>query len=515
MKQILEIKDPDLQPRLAEAGKIKIGGKGEEREAKSGKKYRLPVKYDHFKITTLERDGKGNFKIDPQLHQIIGDEPRELDIALLHNDPKINFPCRYALYVGARCWCQGDGVAAERRDKDKDGGPLETWHEEKCPCEYLSKGNGSKKKYTCKPHGVLSVMLLQKASLGAVYKFRTTGWNSVAQILGSMQSILEKTGGLLAGIPLKLKIQPKTAAVQDLTTTIYVVYIDTPEGGLPKLLELAREVSQQRRLAYEDVARLNRVLLAPPEGETDADIAEEFYPENDGEVIEGTATATEQEPTTDATPKIDDLPQAEEEPPPEEEPPDVGDPPFADDPAPAGIAKLTDKQRSIIFALSKQVWADSDEAERKRYIYRALKHNLGVADPSLSADKENGITIDQANKLIEWLNEQVESLKRFDKEHPALVPEAEKAANPPGLGSPPEPPDPEKEALILWLADACSGNNPDVEASGANFLCENLCNQLAFDSIAEADTTALRRLKETVMQKARTTRPAAKAEELF
>ena len=42
-------------PTLPERGKIKIGQHGAERQGKSGT-YRLPVKLDHFVVTTLHRD---------------------------------------------------------------------------------------------------------------------------------------------------------------------------------------------------------------------------------------------------------------------------------------------------------------------------------------------------------------------------------------------------------------------------------------------------------------------------
>ena len=44
-----------LTPRFAEVGKIKIGGKGETRKDKNGKDYQLPVRYDHFVVTTTEK----------------------------------------------------------------------------------------------------------------------------------------------------------------------------------------------------------------------------------------------------------------------------------------------------------------------------------------------------------------------------------------------------------------------------------------------------------------------------
>ena len=56
----------NLSGALPERGHIKIGGKGETRQGKSGS-YQLPVKYDHFVITTMVRDKSGNFERDTDL----------------------------------------------------------------------------------------------------------------------------------------------------------------------------------------------------------------------------------------------------------------------------------------------------------------------------------------------------------------------------------------------------------------------------------------------------------------
>ena len=45
-----------VTPRQVEMGKIKIGGLEEKvRTSQSGNKWRAPLKYDHFVVTTLHR----------------------------------------------------------------------------------------------------------------------------------------------------------------------------------------------------------------------------------------------------------------------------------------------------------------------------------------------------------------------------------------------------------------------------------------------------------------------------
>ena len=110
----------NLNKRLVETMKIKIGGKGAERTGKKGS-YRLPVKWDHFKVTGLEKDNKDNFIPDAGIMATLGDKPKKLDILLLTDDIDKNFQTAYACYQGSKRYCMGDGETAERREeKGKD-----------------------------------------------------------------------------------------------------------------------------------------------------------------------------------------------------------------------------------------------------------------------------------------------------------------------------------------------------------------------------------------------------------
>ena len=59
-----------LNPRFAEVGKIKIGGKGETKKTSGGKDFQIPVRYDHFVVTTTERTaGAGQAHHPPGIHR--------------------------------------------------------------------------------------------------------------------------------------------------------------------------------------------------------------------------------------------------------------------------------------------------------------------------------------------------------------------------------------------------------------------------------------------------------------
>ena len=103
-----------LRPTLPEFGKIKIGGKGETRKTSNGKEFQIPVKFDYFVITTLQRDETGNFIKDEVLHKALSEKYgtehfTRIPIRLLYNDPSMNFPSRLVCYKGKSAVCSGDG----------------------------------------------------------------------------------------------------------------------------------------------------------------------------------------------------------------------------------------------------------------------------------------------------------------------------------------------------------------------------------------------------------------------
>ncbi len=181
------------------------------------------------------------------------------------------------------------------------------------------------------------------------------------------------------------------------------------------------------------------------------------------------------------------------------EPPEVGNPPGDAKPPPE---RMTAKDRLQIFALMNKAYAYLEAGEpRKKQLKIFIASKWGWKDISLSEKKENALSHEQVGIVIAELKAIVEldepPLPRTAGET------AEKAAEPLGREPPPDSPDPEKEKAILWLADACSGQNPDIVPFGATRYCDHLCKEMAFASVAQADITALRRLKAEIEKKAR------------
>jgi len=273
-------------PRLAEVGKIKIGGKGKKVTSKKGAQFRVPEKYDHFVVTTSFKDPRtDDFVADTALMARIaeqsGQDPAKLrfiPVTLLFDDPDLNFQVRFSCYAGNQAWCIGDGTKALRLKNDKERETIE------CPCERVLPAYKGQNR--CKVFGRLSVILQCAERLGGVWVFRTTSWNTTRNILSSMMLLKQITGGVLAGLPLLLTIQPKTVVTQDgQSQVVYVVNIEY-SGTIEDLTRKALDIKRQRTEykvqveLLEDQAR-QRLLSMPDVDEEEArDIRGEFYPEN-------------------------------------------------------------------------------------------------------------------------------------------------------------------------------------------------------------------------------------------
>ena len=280
------IKERVLQCRMSEIGRIKIGGLEEKvRRTSSGREWQAPVKYEHFVVTTMERNDKGNFLKDEAIHSVIGDSPRELGIRLLYNDIELNFRTELAYYQGKTCICRGDGEVAQRLDKET--GELT---EVSCPCNKMNEKMG------CKPHGVLNCLLEQCTLCGGVHRFATTSWNTIKGIISSLKFISACTGGKIAGLPLKLKYTKKATTTKDGQSTTIPVIMIVYDGNPVQMLEAAINNEKQRIEAgirmeqLETTVRNEMKQLTANTEVLDEEEIEEFHP---AEEVKTTSTKPE------------------------------------------------------------------------------------------------------------------------------------------------------------------------------------------------------------------------------
>lgn len=215
-----------LNPRFAEIGKIKIGGKGEKRKSKDNKEYQIPVRFEHFVVTTTEKGPDGNFIIDNEIMSKLGREPKEIPIRLPFDSIDMNFFTSFQYYHGKKCICRGDGERAKRIDNKGIESEVPCNPAE---CEYLTSDK-------CKVSGILSCHIPLTMQVGAVHRFRTHSWNSVSNILASLNYIKDNTNGILQGLPLKL-VFLKKATQEHGNVNVVTIVLDGIE--MMKMREMA------------------------------------------------------------------------------------------------------------------------------------------------------------------------------------------------------------------------------------------------------------------------------------
>jgi hypothetical protein len=184
MTPLISRKMLHVQPQ--EIGKIKLGGRGAARKTSGGGESFIPQKYDHFQVTTMEREGgKGPFMRDEAVHAIVGDKPRELEAILMY--PEVEQNIMTLMRAGKRraaIKCDGE-VQVNQQGKQS-------------PCAKLTGGQCE-----CKPYCRLQVQLVASPHTGGYYVFRTRGWSTT----NNLQTFLEETYarfGTLYQAPVKL-----------------------------------------------------------------------------------------------------------------------------------------------------------------------------------------------------------------------------------------------------------------------------------------------------------------------
>ena len=152
-----------------------------------------------------------------------------------------------------------------------------------------------------------------------MWKFRTTSWNSVNSIMSSLKLIKAITGGVLAGIPLKLVLSPKTVTVPGTgqNMIIYVVSLEFP-GTEQELAKIGYDIAKRRaehkakmdQIEAEARKALEHLEETPEEMR---EVQEEFYPEGvtievQPEVAPETepeaGQGTQSEPTPEVSPSV-------------------------------------------------------------------------------------------------------------------------------------------------------------------------------------------------------------------
>ncbi len=210
---------------------------------------------------------------------------RRIPVRLLFNDPALNLRANYTLFdrATARPLCVGDGQSC-KRVTETGIKQLPCAGPDLCP---LAQESG------CKPFGRFHMRIDHagnSADALSTFVLRTTGINTLRTLLARMQYLQAVSGGLLASLPLEIRLRGKSTA-QSRRTPIYYVDLGVrePLSLEAAINEAAQTAEQAKRSGYdqeglEQAAREGYALGLFEELEGEAvEIVQEFYPPGDSQ----------------------------------------------------------------------------------------------------------------------------------------------------------------------------------------------------------------------------------------
>ncbi|MBH1711303.1 hydrolase or metal-binding protein [Stenotrophomonas maltophilia] len=255
-------------------GRISIGRVVE----RNGK--RLPEKDDQFTLTSQvqNREGWVLHPLDEKLRKEAGGKLRAIPVRLLFNDPALNLRADYSLFDRntGRPVCVGNGDTCRRMGADGIG-------PQSCPgpdaCAFANGG--------CKAYARLNVLAGdgEEDALGS-FVLRTTSYNTIRTLAARLDYFNAVSGGLLACLPLELKLRGKSTTMSYRAAIYYVDLVVRSGLTLAQAIVQARELDDQRRANGFDQAALDEAARRGFANGAFEDLAEdvpavveEFYPE--------------------------------------------------------------------------------------------------------------------------------------------------------------------------------------------------------------------------------------------
>jgi hypothetical protein len=239
----------------------------------------LPQKDDEFTITSQIRTQNGwlPHPMDETLRKSAPGKLRTIPVRIVFNDPDLNLRANYSLFDRAtgRPLCVGDGESCRR----SCAAGMQSMT---CPgpdsCE-LGQDRG------CKPYGRLNVQIGEEDELGT-FVFRTTGFNSIRTLAARLRYFSAASGGLLAGMPLELRLRGKSTAQSHGTPVFYVDLTLRSGVTLCDAIRAAKAAREERLSAGFDQEALDAAARAglangafEESGEEGGSVVEEFFAE--------------------------------------------------------------------------------------------------------------------------------------------------------------------------------------------------------------------------------------------
>lgn len=289
--------------RLPVAIKLAIGRGPDETK---GRKH--PERLDHFIFCTRNKRGSDvvwdeDAGITEQLKKLYGENPREVEIVFLDDQIDNIFRTSLAWWKATECYCRGDIVQIEgnfamqairRTEKHPEGepwpGPYKYSAGEKKgqPVEPCGDGCPDIERGDCKPSADAYFVFAKLPMLGAVCRLHTTSYRSIRNIHAGLQQIRTITGGRLAGIPIRLKVDPEKISYEDRdgkkkNSTAHILSLVFTAEDMQKLIGGAREHAQLFEQGRKYLGSGRVEIVEDEEPARALDIAPEFYHQEEDE----------------------------------------------------------------------------------------------------------------------------------------------------------------------------------------------------------------------------------------
>ena len=259
-------------------GRISIGRVVE----RNGK--RLPEKDDQFTLTSQvqNREGWILHPLDDVLRKDAGGKLRSIPVRMLFNDPALNLRADYSLFdrTTGRPMCVGNGETCRRSGK----AGIESLT---CPApQGCGFGMGD-----CKPYARFNVLVGDEDATGT-FVLRTTSYNTIRTLAARLQYFQAVSGGLLACMPLELKLRGKSTTMSFRAAIYYVDLVLRSGMTLEEAITEARRIDAARKEAgfdqnaLDEAARQGFANGAFEELDEDVPaVVEEFFPVEEGPLV--------------------------------------------------------------------------------------------------------------------------------------------------------------------------------------------------------------------------------------
>jgi len=258
-----------------------------------------------FKRRTV-REETVYWEAAPDIAEVYGDKPTELEVIFLHDDPREVCPSEYALWTRKGRLCHGEllrisngdaqryEMQAMRRTREHPEG--ESWpgnHKyvdgpmKGQPIEGCGEGCPELGSGKCGPSADLYFILEKFPSLGAICRLHTGSKTSVPNLSNAVAQLHEWNEGRLKWVKAVLKVTPmlRWHPGQFGEWESSVVPILSLEIGRTTLKSLGTDTAQPARLLIETrqpcIGEQRRpFVVRESEAERAPEIADEFYPQN-------------------------------------------------------------------------------------------------------------------------------------------------------------------------------------------------------------------------------------------